>query len=119
MTAIEVTGEGLVLRDAEGAAVAVRWESVRRVVAYKRDLYATDVIMLAFELDPPAPGLLELSEEWPGFADLFGALEQALGVSPEWYVEIMVPAFEPTPRVLYARASRRDDRGSAAPFPDS
>lgn len=103
---IECTAEGFVVRDASdasGATVAVAWSAVRRVAAYKRDLYTTDCIMLAFELDPPAPPGLELSEEWPGFPTLFAPMESALGVSPAWYVEIVTPAFEPTPRVLYQR----------------
>lgn len=102
--AIEVAADGFVLRGADGTVIDVRWTSIRRAVGYKRDLYTADVIVLALELDAPAPALLELSEEWPGFAELFGGMERALGVSPSWYVEIMVPAFEPTPRVLYERA---------------
>ena len=100
---IEATTDGFVLRAADGTAVSVQWASVRRAAAYKRDLYATDAIMLALELDPPQPAMLELSEEWIGFANLFGGMERALGVSPDWYLEIMVPAFEPTPRILYER----------------
>jgi hypothetical protein len=47
--------------------------------------------------------VVEVSEEWPGFSELFAGLEAALGVSPAWYLEIMTPAFEPTPRLLYDR----------------
>jgi len=59
--------------------------------------------MLALELDPPGPAMLELSEEWVGFENLFGGMKRTLGVTPNWYLEIMVPAFEPTPRILYER----------------
>ena len=100
---IEATTGGFVLRAADGAVVNVQWASVRRAAAYKRDLYTTDAIMLALELDPPGPAMLEVSEEWVGFADLFEGMERALGVSPAWYLEIMVPAFEATPRILYER----------------
>ena len=103
---IEATAEGFVLRSDEGTVVHVEWASVRRVAAYKRDLYATDAIMLALELDPPGPAMLELSEEWVGFANLFGGMERALGVSTNWYLEIMVPAFEPTPRIIYERPNQ-------------
>jgi len=100
---IEATADGFVLRADDGMDVNVQWASVRRAAGYKRDLYSTDAIMLVLELDPPGPAVLELSEEWSGFADLFGGMECALGVSPCWYLELMVPAFEPTPRVLYER----------------
>ncbi|MFL5383844.1 MAG: hypothetical protein ACJ8GN_15090 [Longimicrobiaceae bacterium] len=114
---IEATADGFVLRPSGGAAVEVPWSAVRRAAAYKRDLVTTDAIMLVLELDAPAPALLELSEEWPGFADLFGGMERALGVSPAWYIEIMLPAFEPTPRVLYERpgASSAPPAGGTPP----
>jgi hypothetical protein len=100
---IEATADGFVLRRSDGTAEEVSWSAVRRVHAYKRDLLTTDEIRLLLELEPPG-GLLELSEEWPGFEDLFGGMERALGVSPAWYPEIMLPAFAPTPRTLYPRA---------------
>ncbi|MEP6689721.1 MAG: hypothetical protein ABJD07_01125 [Gemmatimonadaceae bacterium] len=100
---IAADADGFVVRDDDGTVIDVRWTRVRRAAAYKRDLYTTDAIMLLLELDAPGPAMLELSEEWPGFADLFGGMERALGVSPSWYVEIMVPVFEATPRVLYER----------------
>lgn len=102
---IEVTAAGFVALTPGAAPIAVAWEEVRRAVAYKRDLYTTDQIVLAFELDRPDLPLLELSEESPGFASLFGPMEEVLGVSPSWYLEIMLPAFEPTPRVLYNRGA--------------
>jgi len=100
---IEATEDGFVLRRNDGTAEEVRWSAVRRVFAYKRDLLTTDEIRLLFELEPPG-GLVELSEQWPGFEDLFGGMERTLGVSPAWYAEIMLPAFEATPRALYERA---------------
>lgn len=102
-----MTAAGFVALTPGAAPIEVRWEDVRRAIAYKRDLYTTDQITLAFELDRPDLPLVELSEESPGFASLFGPMEEVLGVSPSWYLEIMLPAFEPTPRLLY-------DRGAAS-----
>ncbi len=101
--AVAADDGGVTLRDAAGAALHLPWARVRRAAAYKRDLYATDAIILVLELNPPGPAVVELWDEWPGFAELFGAMERALGVSPRWYMEIMVPAFEPTPTLLYER----------------
>ena len=101
---IAATATGFAVRGGAEAAVAVAWAEVRRVVAFKRDLYTTDCIVLAVEYGAPSPAVVELSEEWPGFTDLFGTMETALGVSPSWYLEIMTPAFEPTMRVLFERA---------------
>jgi hypothetical protein len=74
------------------------------VIAYKRDLFTTDEICLVFESDDFTGGR-EVSEEWPGFKELFGEMERELGVSPGWYMEIMTPVFEPTPRLLFDRAA--------------
>ena len=109
---IEATADGFALRAYDGTVVNVPWATVKRATAYKRDLYTTDAIMLALELDSPGRAVVELSEEWQGFAELFGGMERALGVSADWYLEIMQPAFEPTPRLVYDR-SRIAEAGRA------
>lgn len=46
---------------------------------------------------------MQVSEEWPGFQDLLRMMETEFGISPGWYVEIMVPAFEQMQRILFER----------------
>ncbi len=82
---------------------AIPWQSVHRIAAFKQDLGTHDCITLLIEVRRAEPQLLTLSEECPGFAALFGPMEQALGIDPSWYLEIMTPAFEPAPMVLYLR----------------
>ncbi len=94
---------GFAVLTTRGRRFPVSWASVRRVSAYKRDRVTTDEIWVAFESDEFA-GVQEVSEEWPGFQELFGPMETELGIRPAWYVEIMVPAFEPMHRVLFDRA---------------
>jgi hypothetical protein len=79
----------------------VRWSDVARVVTYKVDLLTTDCICLLFEFNNgSAP--LQVSEEWSGFADLFGPLSAAFpSISPDWYVQVMQPAFETNRCTLY------------------
>ena len=100
---VELEPGGFAVLTAKGRRFPVRWASVRRVIAYKRDLWTTDEICVLFESDDGS-GRQEVSEEWPGFADLFGVMEKELGISPGWYMEIMMPPFEPTPRLLFDRA---------------
>jgi hypothetical protein len=100
---IEITSTGFALRTRSGEVTPVQWSGVRRAFAYKRDHFTTDCVMLVLELDEPDGAVLELSEEWPGFSALFDAMEAALGVRPGWYLEVMTPAFEPTPRIVYER----------------
>jgi hypothetical protein len=96
--------------DEDGVAVTlgaenrrVAWKDVGRIVAWKRDLLTTDEILLRIDSADTPDQSLTLSEEWPGFTTLFGPMERILGVSPAWYREIMTPAFEPRPRILYDR----------------
>ena len=60
----------------------------------KVDLATTDCICLTFEFNNGmAP--LQVSEEWAGFAELFGPLAAAFPtIPPEWYAEVMTPAFK-------------------------
>jgi hypothetical protein len=79
----------------------VRWSDVVRIQAYKLDLITTDCICLLFEFNGARPPL-QISEELGGFADLFGPLSVAFpSISPDWYVEVMKPAFETNRRTLY------------------
>jgi hypothetical protein len=87
---------------------AVPWQAVRRVAAFKQDLHSYDRIVLLIELTRAGGETLTVSEDCPGFATLFGPMEQALGVDPSWYLEIMTPAFEASPTVLYLRAEREE-----------
>ena len=82
---------------------AIPWSAVRKITAGKRDLDTHDLIVLHFLVDLAGDPTITLSEDCPGFADLFGPLETALGVNPRWYLEIMTPVFAPSPIVLYLR----------------
>ena len=97
--------EGFAVVAPDGQRHAVRWASVTRVGAYKQDNITTDEIRLVFEVAELPDRALEVSEEWQGFEDLFGALERELGISPAWYTEIILPAFAPTPRLLLDRGT--------------
>jgi hypothetical protein len=65
---------------------------------------ARRLICLVVESDDFTGGR-DVSEEWPGFQELFRVMEKELGISPGWYMEIMTPVFEPTPRLLFDRAA--------------
>lgn len=88
---------------------AVAWQSVRRVGAFKQDLGSHDQIVLLVEIAREEGEVISLPESCPGFAALFGPMEQVLGISPAWYLDIMTPAFAPTPVTLYLRPEDRSD----------
>ena len=113
---IELTLDGFVTVGADDERFLISWANVTKVAAYKRDLLTTDEILLAFEVTD-RPGMVqEVSEEWPGFTDLFKPMEQHLAISPAWYPEVMKPAFAANLRVLYDRSNLAalDSSGEAA-----
>jgi hypothetical protein len=94
-------GLDLVFSAEQHVVSSIRWADVSRVQTYKRDLVTTDCILLQFEFTDGRPPV-HVSEEWAGFADLFEPLSQAFpSISPDWYMEVMSPAFATNNRVLY------------------
>lgn len=98
--ATDITGFTLTV---ERVSRAYPWVSVTKVAAFKQDLHSHDRIVLLIEVRRSSGDVLALSEDCPGFAGLFGPMEQALGIDPSWYLAIMTPSFEATPTVLYLR----------------
>jgi hypothetical protein len=107
----ELTSDGFAVVFPDGSRSEVRWASVIAVVTYKYDLLTSDEIVIAFEV-LERPGVLqEVSEEWAGFQVLCDQLECELGLSPDWYQEVMLPPFETNYRVLLQRTpTLRDDK---------
>lgn len=82
---------------------SVAWSAITRVAAHKYDLFAVDEIVLAFETNDRRDVVIEVSEEWPGFADLFAPLTRELCVEAGWYNHVMFPVFATSYRVLFER----------------
>ena len=83
----------------------IPWTDIRRAVAFKRDVYAHDLLCLIFELHPE--GVIELDETMGGWAALIEALPARLpGALPpsEWLPRVTFPAFKETPLEIYRRA---------------
>lgn len=100
------------VRDGEVIA-SLQWGDVTRIETYKIDRFTTDCICLFFERGPGAPPV-ELSEEWPGFQELFRPLAQRFPAIPEsWYVDIMTPAFEAKRTVLFSRSENATESNTS------
>lgn len=86
--------------------VVIPWSEIAEVVGFKRDCYTFDVVCVAFgRQNGPA---IEIQEDWPDWQPFVEALPQYLPgcLSPgDWYLEIIAPAFETKPTVLYRRTS--------------
>jgi hypothetical protein len=81
----------------------IPWTNIENVAAFKRDLYAYDLICIAFET---AEFAYEINEEmtcWPAFvAEISTHLPGCLKAE-EWYLAVMLPAFKTNWTVLYSR----------------
>jgi hypothetical protein len=85
--------------------VRVEWERVNEANAYKRDLWSTDQICIAFKMEDEI--FIEIHEEMRGFGEICEKLPVVLSgaLSPsQWMMEITVPAFEPCLTPLFARS---------------
>ena len=86
----------------EGAA-SLKWNEVKTVLAYKRDLYATDLICLGFT--SPA-GTIEVDEEMHGWTQLVERLPSFLPGTPpmpDWWERVAKPPFAACVTKLFER----------------
>lgn len=104
------TADGFEIQPLKGQTddvVSVIWQRVVEAKAYKRDLWSTDQVCIAFIMDDRT--VVEVHEEMRGFADLCETLPAALpGAMPfsSWYMRIVSPAFEPCLTPLFTRQAR-------------
>ena len=87
----------------------VRWDAIRAITTYKRDLVIYDDICLEFQTD--AGVWVEVSEEEPGFRCLVTEIERRFpGIPQDWFTTVMHPAFKPNERVLWQRVEKEQRR---------
>ncbi len=99
---------------ARDGAVARRlpWDRVTRIEAFKLDCYVVDCICLRFHVRGETP--LTVDESMAGFETLAGVLERRLGISPEWYLTVMFPAFETNLAIIWEAPARPDLRDACS-----
>ena len=86
--------------------VLLGWRDTRKIEAFKRDLYATDVICLAVASRDNKT--VEINEEMSGWKSLVDKLPTYLPeclTFKEWFDDVAFPAFKPNLRVIYQRDS--------------
>lgn len=94
---------------AKGGKYHLEWHHVEEVVAFKRDLFAYDLICVSFRVPDPATQedfWYEVDEEMKGWKGLIEEMERRLeGVMKQeaWFKKVAVPAFETNALTLYRR----------------
>lgn len=97
------TGLVLTTRGSSQTDMSLEWNEVDTVIAYKRDIFAHDLICLAFVT---RRGTTEVHEEMQGWSKLIDQLPSVLPgtlAPPDWWVQVAFPAFEPSPTTLFKR----------------
>ena len=104
--ALELTDDGFQLVDqlSDEPAWTLRWSDVRAIRTYKRDLWTTDMICVAFQLADRK--WFDINEEVEGFREVRAQMEARFpAISEDWFGEVTNPAFETNDTLLY----RQDD----------
>jgi hypothetical protein len=88
----------------KGQKFTFQWNEVEEVHAFKRDLFTTDLICLAFKLSEDR--FVEINEEMVGYYDLQSWLpKQFSGIQENWIMDVVSPAFKTNHRVLWKNSA--------------
>lgn len=96
--------------------IVIAWKDVVSVEAFKRDLYAVDLICLTFHLrNKTAVEINEEMEGWEPVVEKLPEYLQGCQTFGAWFAGVAFPAFKPNLTVIY----RRDERGTATSVRDA
>jgi hypothetical protein len=98
----------------KGDTSELQWNEIEEVHAYKRDLFMTDLICLAFKKTDQEE-YYEIHEEMAGYHDLLEALQSRLPkFTLEWLMDVAVPAFETKHQIIWKRSPNETVEATAA-----
>ena len=92
----------------------LRWITIAKVTAFKRDLWATDCICLCFEMENNKG--IEVHEEmngWRKFIEELPKLLPGCKPSPDWLWNVATPAFAPNVTEIFLRPQNQPPSGAA------
>jgi len=94
----------------KGEAVTFAWTEVEEIHAFKRDLFATDLICLRFILS--GDRAVEINEEMAGYHDLQSLLQRKFPeMQVNWFADVAFPAFATSHRIIW-RKTKSTERTS-------
>ena len=89
---LQTTEDSLLLTTASGELVSVGWDQIDGIHAFKRDLFAVDLICFMFSVGQR--GALEVNEEMAGFHEMLTWLPRKFpGYDLGWFPKVAFPAF--------------------------
>lgn len=93
---------GVVISTSDGSPPRqFAWDDVDEVTTFKRDLATYDVICLSFNADGLWHEVWESDDGWEQLVERMHVVFPS--IPPDWYAEVMLPAFAPSHRSLWQR----------------
>jgi hypothetical protein len=96
---VEPTADGFAVHRYKTPPQTMRWDEVATIHAFKRDLYAVD--MLCLMIADGHGSAIEVDEQMPGYAELIERIDALPGTMPGWQLQVMFPAFDPCLTQIY------------------
>lgn len=85
----------------------ISWNHIKEIRAYKRDLFAVDLICLGFHLSDNG-NLYEVHEEMLGYKILVKEIESRFEVNPDdWWIKVAFPAFKTNATIIWQKENRK------------
>ncbi len=93
----------------------INWNHIKEIIAYKRDLFTTDLICIGFHLTGDG-NLYEVHEEMLGYKKLAETIESRFEVNPkDWWSKVAFPAFETNATVIWQKENRNQQQVQGDP----
>jgi hypothetical protein len=91
------------MKNDKGDSWELQWREVEEVHAFKRDLFSSDLICLAFKKTGKEE-YYEIHEEMAGYHDLLEILPTRLPkFTSDWFSRVAFPAFKGNHRIIWKR----------------
>lgn len=102
---IRTDEHGLKIFHGVDVRAVLHWSEVKKIIAYKYDVFTMDEICVGFFKAIDAEDWLEISENWPGFKNACETMKSVFpGIEQNWQMEVMFPPFERCETILWQEA---------------
>ena len=104
---LEARPDEIRFMDSTGTTWRIAWTNIRKIAAFKRDLFSTDLICWELELKEgfrrgwEEIKVIEIDEEIEGFQGVFEEAVRRNMVAPNWLALVMQPAFATNWTIIY------------------
>ena len=106
---IEISDGGFQFADANRNITYLKWSDVHELVAFKRDIFTTDLICLGIRFGKDQ--WIEIDEEMTGFKIFIDAMSIHFNLrEPAWWSKVAFPAFKTNTTTLWKETERDPTR---------